>query len=244
MKKNIKHTLAILAFNNHKLTKRNLYNLIHLGYKKNILLFDNGSIPSFKNFAKKIGVRYQRETDNIYVNPAWNKIISQENCDYLTLLNNDCFIESSKYFEDIIFHMKKNNIIISSCKTKNILRYNFFVKFLYKLKYIRMKNTSLKYSSIGRRQGWLMTINLNIYKKLDFQIPEYIKVWYGDDWIWSQIIINNLKYAIYTNRYVLHVRGTSTSKIPHLIQDDINNINKYGDWFKEITEQMHSKKYV
>jgi hypothetical protein len=89
-----------------------------------------------------------------------------------------------------------------------------------------------------------MTINLFIYKSLDYKIPEYLKVWYGDDWIWSQILLNNLNSAIYTNKYALHVKGTSTSKIPEIIQSDIANIEKFGDWYKKITPIMHDKKYA
>ena len=140
--------------------------------------------------------------------------------------------------------MEKNDIIISSCKTKNISFYNLLVKLFYRLKYFRFNHTPLEYSSIARRQGWLMTINLQQYKLLDYNIPDYLKVWYGDDWIWSQIILNNLNYALYVNRYALHIKSTSTSAIPEIIQSDIDNIEKHGDWYKQITDEMHSKKYV
>ncbi len=42
------HTIALLAYNNHELTLKNIQHLINNGYKNNILLFDNGSSPSFK----------------------------------------------------------------------------------------------------------------------------------------------------------------------------------------------------
>ena len=140
--------------------------------------------------------------------------------------------------------MEKNNIILSSCKTKNIPYYNIIIQYIFKMKYYRFKNSTLSFSSESRRQGWLMTLNLDKYKKLDYKIPEYLKVWYGDDWIWSQILLNNLNSVIYTNRYALHVRATSTSKIPDIIQSDVENLEKYGDWYKNITEIMHSKKYA
>ena len=86
------HTIAILAYNNHELTQKNIQHLINSGYKNNILLFDNGSDPSYEKYANKYEIRYQRVDLNIYVNPAWNIIFNQETCNYLTLLNNDCFI--------------------------------------------------------------------------------------------------------------------------------------------------------
>ena len=47
-----------------------------MGYTENILLFDNGSDPSFEDFSDKFGIRYHREKINIYVNPAWNNIFT------------------------------------------------------------------------------------------------------------------------------------------------------------------------
>ena len=49
---NPSHTIAILAYNNHELTLKNIQHLINNGYKNNILLFDNGSNPTFKNIPK------------------------------------------------------------------------------------------------------------------------------------------------------------------------------------------------
>ena len=99
---NLSHTIAILAYNNHDLTLKNVEHLISLGYRKNILLFDNGSNPTYEPNAHELEIRYQRESENVFVNPAWNIIINQENCNYLTLLNNDCFILSPNYFKDVL----------------------------------------------------------------------------------------------------------------------------------------------
>ena len=114
------HIIAILAYNNHELTVKNLKHLISLGYGKDILLFDNGSNPSFEKISSELNIRYHREKQNLFVNPSWNKIFEQVNCKYLTLLNNDCFILSPNYFENILHHMENNEIQISSCKNKNI----------------------------------------------------------------------------------------------------------------------------
>ena len=240
----INHTIAILGFNNHEITLSVLKQIRKSGCNDHILFFDNGSNPSFEKLIDDPNFSYHWEKNNIYVNPAWNKIFDLVSTRYLTLLNNDCFIETQNYFGEIIPDMEKNNIILSSCKTKNIPYYNVIVQYIFKMKYYRFKNSILSFSSESRRQGWLMTLNLDKYKKLDYKIPEYLKVWYGDDWIWSQILLNDLNSVIYTNRYALHVRATSTSKIPDIIQSDVENLEKYGDWYKNITEIMHSKKYA
>ena len=204
----LSHTLAIIAYNQHDLTLNNIHHLISLGYRKNILLFDNGSSPSYEHDIDQLGIRYQREEKNIYVNPAWNKLFTEENCNYLTLLNNDCFILSKNYFNAIINHMHQNDIGISSCKTKNIVKMNkklntnnffFFPKESQKLRFVAK----------ARRQGWLMTLNLDKYKKMDFHIPDYLKIWYGDDWIWGQFILNEEQYGVYKNRYAVHKKAST-----------------------------------
>tara|TARA_Y100000996_G_C22489333_1_gene629523 strand:- start:57 stop:800 length:744 start_codon:yes stop_codon:yes gene_type:complete len=237
---NRKHTIAILAFNNHKLTIMNLNLLIKLGYKENILLFDNGSKPSYKEICKNLNIQYISEKKNIYVNPAWNKIFDIVKSNYLTLLNNDCFILSDNYFNEVINHMENNNIIISSCKTynrKKMTEKKLKLSYQY---YNFIQSKKLKYVTKARRQGWIMTINLNIYKTLSYKIPDYIKVWFGDDWIWSQIVKNHFKYAIYKNRYAVHIKSTTTSneKIKKLINEDIKMLEKSEDW---IEKSIHQK---
>lgn len=243
VKKINKHIIVMLAYNNHELTIKNLKHLILLGYGENILLFDNGSNPSFEKISNELNIRYHREEQNLFVNPAWNKIFEQENCKYLTLLNNDCFILSQNYFEDVIEHMEKYGIGISSCKNKNILKLkkdalqtiNYFM--------FNKEDQPLKCNFHARRQGWLMTIDLNKYKTLNYKIPEYLKLWYGDDWIWSQFIKNDVKTAVYKNRYAIHIKSSSISSrvMQDIVKADIDNLDKYGDWHREMSPFLHKR---
>ena len=107
--------------------------------------------------------------------------------------------------------MDANHIILSSCKTFNIKNLTKIKFNLYDKYYNLFQKNKLKYFSSARRQGWIMTINLNAYKTLDYKIPNYFKIWYGDDWIWSQILTNQFNYAIYKNRYAIHLRNKTIS---------------------------------
>ena len=232
------HTIAILAFNNHQLTIKNIEELI--GDNNKILIFDNGSTPSYEQQIKKYNVSYYRENKNIYVNPAWNKIFDLVKTKYLTLLNNDCYILSNNYFNNIIKHMDKYDIALSSCKTINKKSFNINKLFYYKYYYNCFSRSKLKYASRARRQGWLMTLNLDAYKQMNYKIPDYLKVWFGDDWIWSQIANNNKKYAIYKNRYALHIRNQTVQdeEIKKVINLDKNMMNKKGIW---VNKKIHCK---
>ena len=72
-------TISILAYNKHDITNQNIKHLCSMGYSQNIFLFDNGSSPSFDKISKRYGIRYYKEENNIFVNPAWNKIFKIEN---------------------------------------------------------------------------------------------------------------------------------------------------------------------
>ena len=170
------------------------------------------------------------------------RFIHQENCDYLTLLNNDCFILSPNYFKDVLDHMKNNDIGISSCKTKNIVKLNKDLK-TDNFFYFHKENTKLKFIAKARRQGWLMTLNLHKYKQMNSSIPDYLKLWYGDDWIWGQFIRNNIKYGVCNNRYAVHLKSLTASSegFRSIIEDDTANLHEYGDWYKELSPQLHVK---
>ena len=236
---NSNHTIAILAFNNHELTMKNIIHLIKNGQEKNIFLFDNGSNPSFKSLITNMNISYYREEKNTYVNPAWNKLFEIVQTKYLTLLNNDCFNLSKNYYQDILPHMDNNDIALSSCKTINIKHMNLKKLKYYELYYNLISHKKLRYTSKARRQGWIMTINLELYKKLNYKIPDYIKIWYGDDWIWSQIVKNNLNYVIYKNRYALHLRNKtiSNSNLIDIVNHDKENFKNNNNWLEKSIHQ-------
>ena len=239
-----KHTIAILLYNNHDISLQMIKELREKGNQDHIFVFDNGSTPSFEGLIDDDNMTYYRSETNLYVNPAWNKIFDMVDTTYLTLLNNDCFIQTDNYFTEVISHMDKHEITLSSCKTRNVKKYTPFIKSFYKYLFYFGKFFNLTYSSTARRQGWLMTINLDRYKTLDYLIPNYLNIWYGDDWIYSQILIHKLTYAIYKNRYALHVRGLTSSTLNHIIDNDTSNLNEHGEWYKNTTTEMHSKSYV
>ena len=88
-----------------------------------------------------------------------------------------------------------------------------------------------------------MTMNLNIYKTLDYQIPDYIKLWYGDDWIWGQFLKNKIKTAVYENRYAVHIKNStiSSKKMQEVVKIDNENLIKFGEWYRKLSPLLHNR---
>jgi len=101
-------------------------------------------------------------------------------------------------------------------------------------------HNKLRYTSRARRQGWIMTINLDVYKSLNYKIPEDFKIWYGDDWIWSQVARNDLNYVIYKNRYAIHQKNQTISneKLTAVVEKDQFNFKANNSW---VSNKIHIK---
>lgn len=232
----------MLGYNNQELTHSSLSHLRANGCSDPILFIDNGSEPSFEPILKDIpDLQYIRKEQNIFVNPAWNEVFENAETRFITLLNNDCFILSSGYFAEIIPHMLERNIALSSAKTMRVkslpasIRSGFWQSV--------QERGKLRFNDHTRRQGWLMTLDLQQYRKLNYRIPDDYKIWFGDDWIWSQVFLNGLTAGVYTNRFAMHIDApvTYSPRIEEIIRQDKNNLVEKGDWYRQALPRIHRK---
>ena len=240
---NKNHTIAILGYNNHEITLQNIDHLRSSGCNDKILFWDNGSNPSYESEIKKRhNIEYIRKEKNMYVNPVWNELLKTCDTKYITFLNNDCFILSPNYFDEIIDNMNKNNVALSSIKTLRIPKMPKEIKSSFTQSFFERQ--PLKLTTKARRQGWLMTIDTQQYRaQKEYLIPDYLNIWYGDDWLWSIAVKNKLIYGIYSNRFAIHLDYpvTMTSKISEIIKSDERELNIHGDWHREISSKIHIK---
>jgi GT2 family glycosyltransferase len=234
------HTVVILGFNHHEITLEVLERVVDKNPSCEVLFFDNGSTPPFKDLLGP-SIEYVRKSENVYVNPAWNEIFDACRTKYVTLLNNDCLPLRANYFDSVIKNMEHNNLSMTSCKTldiKAVTRPRICFFWIWD-KWLSLFN--LKPVMEARRQGWLMTINLQHYKQCDYKIPQDLKVWYGDDWIADQLYKHGYKIATYRNALAIHVTGTSSGseKIKAVIARDGDIVKKYQIDFENV---VHTKK--
>lgn len=227
------HTIAVLGYNHHDITMQVLNRVMAKNPNCKVLFFDNGSIPPFKDLLPN-HVEYIRKPENVYVNPAWNEIFELCDTKYVTLLNNDCLPLRDSYFDNVIQDMEANNLSMTSCKTVDIKALTKARILFYSLWDKLLSQFDMNPVEKAKRQGWLMTLNLEHYKQCNYKIPDELKVWYGDDWIANQLLKNNYKTVVYKNALAIHVQSTSSGSqhIKDVIAKDGEAVKQYDIDFK------------
>ncbi len=149
-----------------------------------ILIGDNGSSDDVKRIIEKYeskeNVKVIRETENIYVNPIWNKFMAyfleHKEYDYLIILNSDLILQ--KNWADVCknyWSVFPDEILIP----KNISDKNL----LY-----REENTSITPAQEvhSGTAGVFITMNRKQCEMV-FPIPEEILVWFADNFIYETL---------------------------------------------------------
>jgi hypothetical protein len=127
-----------------------------------IIIIDNNTKDKIDLNFKKLKTLTKNE--NIYVNPAWNWGVSESKTQKIIIANDDILIEN---FEETIIKIDevlKDKIVIG-------LNTTCFNGEKEKVSIIKCKEK--------RPHGWGTFIAMN--KKSYIVIPEYLKIWVGDD---------------------------------------------------------------
>ncbi len=183
-----------------------------------VLLIDNGAergvseaIVKFAVSNKNVGVI--KNMENIYVNPAWNQIIKhflKSDADYLMIINSDLILHKdwknvldkhfSKYSEVIPIPIISNDISI-------------------------LKNSSIieGFEEVHEGTPGVMIVLNKVQANLIYPIPETIKVWFGDNWIYEGLRKLGYKTVVLKNLFSYHSGSQNVSKvkgISEIIEND------------------------
>jgi len=165
-----------------------------------VVLIDN-DIKFEHPFKSKIillkKLKYYPQMDNIFVNPAWNLGVKKSHGDYLIIMNDDFFV-TPNIISLLDSHNNHENIensifgISTSC-------------------YIEEPTSSdiLVTDNEGIGTGWGCFFILRKDKWSD--IPNELKIWFGDDFITKHILKNNGKVYTFKN-----IKASSFSQITSL----------------------------
>lgn len=144
-----------------------LSSLINCNNVGEIILIDNSS-EFFNYYTTLDKVKLIQPKENLYVNPSWNLGVELATYNYICLCNDDL------KFDPILFDLTTHYPDIMSDKIIGMHSENYHINFSNEIKLVPTNS---------RNWGWGCLILFE--KKNWIPIPENIKVWYGDDFIFN-----------------------------------------------------------
>ena len=149
-------------------TGKLLFDLIKCEFVDEIILIDNAG-KFFEHFEGLDKVKLVQVEENIYVNPAWNLGVKLAKNNSIALVNDDI------NFNPNIFGVITNDIL---------LEYGIIGQSEYNYKGNNTDEPILeKWNGKIRDWGWGCLIMFDKQNWMD--IPDDIKIWYGDDYIFK-----------------------------------------------------------
>tara|TARA_B110000902_G_scaffold139075_1_gene160673 strand:+ start:965 stop:1612 length:648 start_codon:yes stop_codon:yes gene_type:complete len=153
-------------------TSKLLKDLYESKYIHEIIIIDNDVAAKnvdLDQYSNKI--RYYPQTENIYVNPAWNLGVSLANNDLLCICNDDINFNVNDYIQFVLPHISELGIFGANIRPYHKVTQDV----LYKINDDRITRAALA------TQGFGMLMFMN--KKNWINIPSSLKIWFGDDWL-------------------------------------------------------------
>lgn len=189
-----------------------------VAYKEDVslVIVDNGAEEQVKNVIsaydnwEKVTVIHNKE--NIYVNPAWNQIIKNflsSDSDYLLIMNSDLILRVDWKTElDAYLSKNPNDIPVPLILTnKDVLNRDF---------------GNSEQEVFEGTPGVLIILN-KVQANLIYPIPETIKVWFGDNWIYEGLRKLGYKTVVLSKLVSYHSGSQNVSKvkgISEIIEND------------------------
>jgi hypothetical protein len=159
-----------------------------------LIIVDNDSTPEIKKMIKDLPTIVNPK--NVYVNPAWNQLMKyflETDHDYLIILNSDMILENGAID-------KIRNIDIDSEKT------------------IVLPNVSDHHISEGILTiDWgfpgIMIVLTRKMVEIVYPIPNTLKLWFGDDWVFKRLKKNGYQLQIHYGIKAKHSGSRSISSL-------------------------------
>lgn len=183
-----------------------------------ILIIDN-SLKGIDIDLEKIKVI--KPSENLFVNPSWNLGVKLAKNDYIALFNDDVVIPEG-FCSEVYKQLSENKGLfgISEANIKNI--------FLDELD-TELPKSEINILPIQKRNNYYGII-MFMHKSAYHFIPEKIKVWCGDDYLFLKNSENNRQNYIISGQTIMHLRSMSSgcTEFNKIKQNDLKEYSKYN----------------
>lgn len=188
-----------------------------------IILIDN----SCKGVNFKVEkLRLIMPKENLFVNPSWNLAVEEAKEEYIAILNDDITIPDD-FCKDVIENMNENMGIVGFHRD--------FVENIPQVMPQPLKSQLTLEKTNGRCEffGVAMFFPRTAYIK----IPDDIKIFFGDDWIFCQCKKNHRQNYLISNQKIYHYGSLSSNdkKLNLYSENDGKLYRKYiRKWYNYI----------
>ena len=188
-----------------------------------IIIIDN-SLKGFDFESEKLKVITPKE--NLFVNPSWNLGVKEAKEEYVALLNDDITIPFNFCF-DVVQNIDENTGIVGFHRD--------FIENVSKIMPEPEKSKIILKKANGRCGffGVSMFFNKANYK----EIPNDIKIFWGDDWLFDHCKKNKKQNYFISNQKIYHYGSLSSSdkKLNSYSKQDSKLYRKYTrKWYNNI----------
>jgi len=176
-----------------------------------IIIIDNNPTDFFYDNEKVVMLK---QKENLYVNPSWN--LGIEECDYdkFIIFNDDIIIPYN--FVSQLEGLLTEDIGLIGLDAPSVIKVETFEDIM-----ITFLNREINLKSVETRNwgfGMVIAGNIKSYHK----IPENIRIWYGDDYLFQMNNCNG-KTNYVVDDIPIYTKASSTSDLEEF--DEVKNID-------------------
>lgn len=208
--------IQIVNINRLEMTKQVVSDLFRQTHQFNLTIVDQGSTePGTKEYLYSLReipyIEVIYNDSNVDLNRLWNRLYRESNCPYLCFLNNDVRVPAN-FVEDIVNILDKEKSVGAVIHPTNHPDYQ--------------KTSKLNYAVLKDQivQGWAFTLRREVYTV----IPDDLKVFGGDDWLFVQMYRKHWKTAIALSAPIIHFHAKSRKYYKGDRQEEADALKQHG----------------
>lgn len=183
---------------------------------KEVLIIDN-SLKGYSFENKKVRVIIPKE--NLFVNPSWNLGVREAQNEYICLANDDIGIPNNfctkvlENFSDDFGVIGMDNAYVTNTRNKD----NKVVIDINKVELNDSREVNFKPVKYRTHNFGIMMF----FKKENYvEIPEDLKIFYGDDWVIYQARKKGKYNQVCTGQEIYHLGSLSSNKFTGLVNEE------------------------